>query len=220
MTYLVQAELPYYTGLARDVVANTFHFDYVGGGSAGETELIQLTNRVAGFYETVFAGSANDAISMAPWCDPTQFRVRIYDLDDTPPRVPVRDTTTPLTVVQTSTGATAPEIAYVLSYRADYTGGVNRARQRGRLYLGGISSGIEAGTPSSFPSVNSQSRTCMADAALEMFDSPFSDNWAWVVYSRTGNVSYPIVAGWVDGELDTQRRRGRVNEGLRTPWVA
>nr|CRY95272.1 hypothetical protein [uncultured prokaryote] len=221
MTYLAQASIPYYTGNARDVVTNTFHVDWGGGSAPIEADYANLTNAIAGFYEYIF-NDTEARLDMAPWMVPALFRVVVYDLDDIPPRAAVSDTITPLTVDQATSSGLPPEVAIVLSYRAAYTApGVPRARQRGRIYIGGLASGINPGSSSSFPVVTTGTRAFIGVAAEELIDNLALNDWTWVVYSRAGGGdTYPIVAGWVDGEPDTQRRRGRVNEDVRTPWPA
>ena len=49
VTYLVQMTIPYYTGRAEDVVTNTFHFDYPGGGPPSESNYTPLAALVKSF---------------------------------------------------------------------------------------------------------------------------------------------------------------------------
>lgn len=221
MTYLATMSLQYFTGLARDVCTNTFHFNYVSGLPVTEQEYETLGAALMGFYESCY-GSATGALTMSPWIDITQTRYTLYDLSDPPPRTPVYEATDTLNVTPASSSSTPMEAAICLSYRGAYTGGINRARQRGRIYLGSFqgSSGITAGGASSFPTVRADTAGVLADAALDLLSAPLSNDWQWVVYSRAGaGATYPIVAGWVDAEVDTQRRRGNVMQGTRYPWT-
>ena len=218
MAYRFDVQIPYFTGLARDVVTNTFHLDHPLT-VPGPAELAAAADELVTFYESTFAGVPG-GLEMAPWMRPADTRITAYDLDTTPPRVPVYDEVRALDVEQSSSTALPLEAAMVVSYRADYVGGIPRARQRGRIYLGGLSgSSIESGLTSSFPQFSPASRLAASSSAAALVGNMELAGWVWVVYSRAGDREAPIVAGWVDAEIDTQRRRGNVMHGTRTPWA-
>lgn len=217
MTFMVQNSMPYYTGLPEDVVTNTFHFDWPGGSPPDEIALGNLVNTVAAFYENVFKDPGT--LWCAPWMRPALNRIRVYDLDMPTPRPPVFDEVVPLTLEMAPANAIAPETAIVLSYHGAIVAGVNAARRRGRLYIGGLGSGVDTGSASAFPKVNASAITQIIDAAEAIITAEGSTTWQWVVYSRVSQSSTPIVGGWVDNALDTQRRRGNASTG-RTTWTA
>lgn len=220
MTYLMQVALPYYTGDASDVVVNTWHFDWGGGVAPVGSDYTALVTDLLDFYDTVLGGNdSTNGLYLAPWINPSNVRFTLYDLDDTPPRVPVSDIYTGLGATPSTNSAMPLEASCVVSYRANYASGIPRARQRGRIYLGGFTSqGLEQGTTSSFPRFSANQISAIGSAAANFRTAALADDWVWVVYSRAGNTSYPIVAGWVDAEIDTQRRRGNVLTGTRDPW--
>ena len=126
MTHLVQVSIPYFTGFPRDVVTNTWHFNWLGVGTPGSTEYSQLVGQTLAFYEEVFLTSGG-VVNLATWTRPDQTRTRVYDLNEPPPRVPVFDALTPLDVATGITGgAPSPEVAICLSYQAAITSGVSK----------------------------------------------------------------------------------------------
>lgn len=220
MTYLMQVSLPYFTGGAEDVVVNTFHFEWGGGSPPAGGDFSALVSDLVNVYDEWFGGNdASGGLYLAPWINPTNVRFTMYDLDDAPPRVPVSDIYTGLGATPSTNSAMPLEAACVVSYRANYASGIPRARQRGRIYLGGFTSqGLTQGTSSVFPQFSATQISAIGSAASNFRTAALADDWIWVVFSRVGDTSYPIVTGWVDAEIDTQRRRGNVLTGTRDPW--
>lgn len=215
MPYLVQASLPYFTNLPADVVTNTFHFEFAGGGAPVEADFIALgEGLIPGFYEFIFDPSTG--IDMAPWVTPTLL-VKIYNLSDPEPRPPVWQGSVPLTVGVASSSAIPPETAAVISYHATPIAGVPQARRRGRLYIGALGTGVASGGPTAFPSWTTSTKQLMADAGEHLLTGAPIVNWTWVVWSRVALSSAPVVGGWFDYSIDTQRRRGDESSG-RTLW--
>lgn len=205
-----QVVIPYDTGLPRDVITNTLYFETAtpAGLVAGADELAPM---LTAFYETIYDVS-NRAASHIAWAGAY---VNFYDMADPEPRPPYT-VSMPITA-QTGTSALPAECALVLSFNGGDPAGVPRARQRGRIYLGGwgaLANTASPGRPSSgvITDVISAATQLLADV------SGGTDTIAWCVYSATaGNVYYPIVGGWVDDAWDTQRRRG-VSATSRTTW--
>lgn len=219
MTYLMQVALPYFTGNADDVVVNTFHFDWGGGSPPAGGDFNNLVSNVLAAYQNWYEGEADGVLTLAPWINQTNVRFTVYDLDDAPPRVPVADQYDDLGVVAGTNSSTPMEASMCVSYRANYSSGIPRARQRGRIYLGGFTAnGMTPGTTSSFPQFSALQISNVGLIAEALRVAALADDWIWVVYSRAGAASYPIVGGWVDAEIDTQRRRGNVLTGTRDPW--
>lgn len=215
MTYLAVASFPYFTGLPEDVVVNTWHFLHPIG-TPGETEFALLNADLATFYASVYHNTAG--IGHAPWLRPLINSLTIYDLDDPSPRPPIYEAGMALTLgTVSSSSVTAPETALCLSYQADGEAGIPQARRRGRIFLGGLLNPISAGGASAFPSIGSGQRTIVANAASALLEDLLEDDWIWVVHSRTAAGDAAVTNGWVDDEIDTQRRRGR-EPSTRTTW--
>ena len=67
MTYLMQVALPYFTGQADDVVVNTFHLDWTGGGSPSGSDYLAARSSLIDFYDVVLGGNdASGALYLAP----------------------------------------------------------------------------------------------------------------------------------------------------------
>lgn len=219
MTILVQYSLPYFTGLARDVSANTFHFNWSGLGDPAPGDYNALAGVLDDFYEASYANTSSDG-GIAPWFT-QEGRAVMYDLNDPEPRTPVYDETSSLDLPTSSPQTCAMENAMCLSYRASYPSGVNRASRRGRIYLGGlINPWIDGGTADSFPMFKTTAIARVAGAALQLIDDALLASWTWVIYSRKLSTSGIIIAGWIDREIDTQRRRGNAVTAARIPWAA
>lgn len=218
MAYLLNVTMPYFTGLAADVMVNTWHFNWVGVGSPEFEDFEGLAIGMENLYSECYSNPGT--ASAAPWIAWDQSRFTVYDLTDTPPRVPVYDVIHEIGAEPDTSTSQPMESACVLSYRADYVPGINRQRQRGRIYLGGWSSErITNGTDSSFPQWSTAQMAAVGAMGQGACDLS-SVGWQWVVYSRAGGgITFPVVAGWVDAEIDTQRRRGNVLQGTRIPWI-
>lgn len=215
--YQTQVSIPYFTALAEDVVTNVWHHEWGAVDPPSPTEWTAFENSIAGFYESIFAGT----IAMGPWMKPALTRMRTYDLADAPPRVPVRDVVVPMTaVVVDSAGLVPTEVAVCLSYQGTRMSGEPQARRRGRLYIGGLGNTcLSAGSSSTFPRVNPTMRTQMAGAAEDHVDVAATTGMTWGVWSRVDQLFIPAISGWIDDAPDTQRRRGQATS-TRTTWAA
>lgn len=213
----VQTSLPYFSNIPEDVVTNTLHFIYDSGGAApGPTQYGILAGHIQTFFNAVYA-----AVGMGSWCNKSLFNVTMYDLQQPTPRVPVYNALKPITVT-TSTVAIPTEVAICMSFAGITIPGINPARQRGRIFVGGIATGIANGSVASFPNINSSVRGSLCTAMSALLTNTLGSNWDWIVYSRTngaagGQESFDVGRGWVDDTPDTQRRRG-VTTTNRTIW--
>lgn len=192
--YRVLAEMPWDSGLPEDVTINTWYFN-----AAADADLAGVFDELATFYagvdawlSSILAGGTDGLILTA------------YDLADAEPREPVRTDGFVLTL---GSGQPLPtEVACVVSYHAAFESGVNKARRRGRVYLGPLDVGIQSGI-SSFIAPGPQDG--IRDAAQALLDaSDAAANWAWMQYSSTEAFARVVTGGWVDNSFDTQRRRG------------
>lgn len=209
MSYSVQVTIPYFTGIAKDVITNTFNYSWDAGGAPGASDFLNLRNAIFGFYEGIWL--TGGPYGMAPWVNATAARIKIYNLDDPEPRVPVYDNTNALVVKKDTAGVLPPEVSLVLSFHGNYISGVPLARQRGRIFLGGIGdSCVLTSSASAYPVPNATWRTLIGTTArsnLKLGAAAFS--WQWNVLSRTAGLGFEVYSGWVDNAFDTQRRRGQ-----------
>ena len=207
MTFLFEVTIPYFTGIPRDVVVNTWHANFVDHPPT-DSDFDAACTAINGFYENVYFDSG--FIRFAPWMNPAGNSIKAYNLADPIPR-PIRfQTTMPLAATTPATSSDLPpETAICMSFQAVQIAGVPQARRRGRIFLGGIATGVAAGSDSFFPVVNSTNRVAIAAAAVALKDALNTAGWLWVIYSRAGASSAEAVNGWVDDAPDTQRRRGR-----------
>lgn len=207
-----QVRLSYFSGLPEDVVTNTLYF-ITGGVPATPAELDDIAARIESAYS-----------EWGPWLGAPLRRgtdlseIRMYDMADPEPRVPVY--THVWTLPAASAATCLPlECSAVLSFHAAYTSGVPNARRRGRIYLGPlIASASASGTASTFPQVVSTLVTDIVAGAV-LLGTDVTEVVTWAQYSPTTGLASPVEGGWVDNEFDTQRRR-EARATTRTTWLA
>lgn len=198
--------IPRDTALPEDVSVNTLHFSTTEG-----FPYTTARTDIAGALNTCYA--AFDQLLSAVLAPPGS--MRFYDMGDPEPRVPLGDHALALTVDTTTTSLFPEECAIVASFSAAAVSGENRARRRGRIYLGPIapSSVLTSGRVR----VPAGSITAIASGMGSLLAASIaSPTWTWVVYSPTyaaENADFedryaPVVRGFIDDAFDTQRRRG------------
>jgi hypothetical protein len=213
---LAQWSLPYFTGLPRDVVTNNLHFVYTIVTEPDSSNYDDLAGAIQLFYDEVYG-----VLGMGTWCVKAGATITFYDLTDTPPRAPIQTNSVPVT--NTQTNGTAPtESAVCLSFQGTHIAGIPQSRQRGRIFIGGLTGATSAGSSSSFPMINSTITGLLADAMDNLRIAAAAVDWLWVVYSPTQNLAhgtetFEVTNGWVDNTIDTQRRRG-VEATARSIW--
>lgn len=189
---------------AEDDMMNVFHFQ----GQANEPD--NAADMIEDFF-TVPAGT--DAVTdvMSGQSLTGDYEIKVYDLAEPKPRAPiyVRDGSVELA----QSDALPPEIACCLSYRSEYTSGVNPQRRRGRLYIGGLQ--VTDVLHSSGMLATGVMTTLVLQAEEMLAASQASVNLDWVVFSPSSVVggdpetgAFPVIGGWVDNAPDVQRRRG------------
>lgn len=205
-----QSLFPFFTGIPRDVISNTMHFDWDEVGTFADAASV-IAGRLSTFYDNLYDDQRK--ANYVVWSDAT---VEVTNLEDPSPRIPeVRD----LNVTGTSAASNLPtEVAMVLTYAAAETGGVVRQRLYNRIYIGGLGpTAMSNSGASAFPVL---SQTYMdelvnsANALLLANDGAID----WIQYSPTSGTARPITRGWVDNSPDTQRRRS-VEASAKTPWL-
>lgn len=218
--YQVQHSIPYYTGIPEDVVTNVLHFTFSDIDPPEPADFTDLSVLIKAFVTSWYGGISPNTSTMSKYARPALARQKMYNLDDPKPRVPVFDQVVPLTGVNqdATTTSVPPEAATCLSLKATYIGGVSKASQRGRIFIGALGNGwITPGDANSFPVTNSLCRTQATQGAINFKAAALAIGWTWVVYSPTTGDVFNITGGWMDNALDTQRRRGQAATS-RTLW--
>lgn len=211
----VQVELPSDTSIPSDGAMNVWHF------WVEDTESTNMGLALAAletFYlavDTYLSSTLTGAMN-----------VKVYDLKDPTPRVPIFEETNTLTP---GTGSLIPtEVAVCLSHSGAPVAGENQARRRGRIFLGPVHDTMCQNTGGSV-FVNSTARTAIAAAADALMDAGDGATFQWVVFSPTTAgplpwdentleaASTPVEQGYIDNAFDTQRRRGP-DASARTNW--
>lgn len=215
--YLATVQFPYFTGLPSDVVENTFHFTFSGGGTPDVTDFEALEAVLRGLYADIFDDGST--ASMAPWMRPGTTTVKMYHVADPVPRTPVYMNTSSFAVVQSVNAPMPTEVALCLSYEGAHISGADQASRRGRIYIGGLGNVVSQGDNGTFPLPTANILANIAAAAPTLITNAALVSWNWVVYSRKNDATVPIQGGWVDNAFDTQRRRGQA-PSARTAWTA
>lgn len=198
-----QTILPYWTGLPEDVSTNVSYWQY-DGSVAGAATLTEIHDRLSAAYQ--FIGSV-----LSPVIFPRLARIKMYDMGHPTPRQPLLFTPSTFTLPSTSASTTVPqEACVVMSYHGAQVSGSSPARQRGRMYLGPLTSGaIDPGSSTKFPTIHANTMTAVVNFASAL-RTPINGaaSVVWSQYSPTDGDHATVVGMWVDNEPDTQRRRG------------
>lgn len=202
---LCQAIMGATTGLPKDRVINTFHFE------TGTELAPTIADHLQTFYDS-WSEWISPAVSRG---DGESFFV-FYDMSDPEPRTPIYAQLMSLED-ELSSSSLPLEVALCLSYRAEYASGGPSPRRRGRIYLGPWV-GEAADMVGSYPRPQGTLLTTIAENASLLAGALEDDVANWKVYSRVDNVLRNVIGGWVDNEWDTQRRRGRAASN-RINWA-
>lgn len=219
MTLQAQVTLKMDSTIPADAAMNTYHFEPASG--------VEPINAVIGNYSGAVGGISvgiDEALQdlyngfrqvLSTTINPATTRLKVYDLDDPTPRVPIYDELMPIS----STGTTAmpAEVALVSSFQAAELSGVSQASRRNRVFIGPLINSISGtdGRPTALPLDDIEG----AFAALAQEAENQAAGWSWVVYSPKLGTSAPVANGWVDNAFDSQRRRG-VEATARQAWIA
>lgn len=126
--YRAQVELERDTNAAEDRSVARYWFTTDEVGTASQ-ELDDITAALTTLYN-VLDGSLSKELSGA-------WRIKIYDMEDAPPRVPVRDTAP--AALNPAASSLPSQMALVVNYEALPISGIPQARRRGRVFLGPLS---------------------------------------------------------------------------------
>lgn len=198
---------------SRERIMNVWHIATVGATPPGTAAGDFLTG-INAFYQAIDGQLSNELSGSVPV-------MRVFNLIENKPRQPIAEPT--LTALTTSSSRAQREMAVCLSYRATYVSGVTPKRRRGRIYLGPL---ISTALDSSTGKLAAATKTTIVGAAQTLIDfHQASALFSWVVYSPTTDVlgtgetgAFEVISGWVDDELDTQRRRSMPQPGGKTTF--
>lgn len=210
--------IPFLSGLPEDVSVNVLHFSSASSDDAA-TDVIR--NHVVELYNTApplgFSGNALPAISSyySNACSraANACSVKVYDLADAMPRVPRER----LWTLGPSSNAAGKEVPAEVAVVGSIYSGLNRPRQRGRVFFGPFHEAAMEDDPSF---QRGRPALLLRDAifsALRRLATKAANTQNLAVYSRVDGVMRVVDHGWVDDAWDTQRRRGQEAAG-RNAW--
>jgi hypothetical protein len=211
-TFRVQSVLEMESDIPKDRVVNSFVFTHQATVAPIEDAADALALAFEDFWNSVHSPGTVALRTLLAGFVKT-FSIRVYFLEDTPPRVPeIRNLT-----VTSPTGTGLPqEVALVSSLVA----GRNLPRMRGRFYLGPLASAAATGGASAAARPTTSAINALVGAtsflAAGIVVTGYSD-LQLMVLSGTDAVAREVTGGWVDNEFDTQRRRG-TEATDRTTW--
>lgn len=193
------------SGLPRDRYVNTWH---VIAATVPPTEpnLAGMVDDVKKFYEG--GGATSITTYLSPWCNGAGRTVKIYNLDDPIPRVPIYEDVTAVALTVFSGTGYPNEVACCLSFAGATLSGVPQGRRRGRVYIGPLNTTCGSITPVGDSRPNPAFRTRMLDAAYQLDQQLFTHGARWCVWSPTAQSAVAVSTMSVDDAFDTQRRRG------------
>lgn len=193
--YRIQCSVPLY-GDVSQTMSNTFHFIGLPGTTQSQ-DMIEAFGRLASFYSAVDVYYPNGSVG-------TSMEFLAYDLADPEPRTPIANTGH--TITPSGTTAYPSDLAICLSYRASYPSGAQRARRRGRIYIGPVVNSTGSNVAGQGIRVTPAVVTGILDAAELLADQQVTA-LLWAIYSPTDNQAFPIVEASVDNGFDVRRSR-------------
>ncbi len=213
---LAQVEFPNVSGFPVDKAVHTFHFA-INGALVGSAAADAIAAQLRDFYNVTHApGTSPLGNEMSNVIARSLCVIKVYDITGPAPHPPML--TFPFTLVATSSTGFPNEVALVLSYNGTLVPNVPVRRNRGRVYLGPLTTGNSVLSSGDVrPTTTAMNKLVGAGNWLRgTFGAPQVINW--VVYSRTQRAqggpqetwAIPVGRVHVDDAYDTQRRRGRV----------
>jgi len=212
--YRCQIVLPFITGNASDVNINTLHF--VDETNTQQDAYDIVAARVTAFVRDIYDSDSVDKVAYVDW---PLAHLKIFDLDETPPRVPFVVENI-FTNAGTNLSRFPTEVAMVLSFRAAPQAGVPYQRLYNRIFIGCLPGhAIDAATATDFPVFGSTWVNQTLAAAVTLRDKDDVDT-KWAQVSKAGGtlVAREISGGFIDNSPDTQRRRS-VKSTLKSTWT-
>jgi hypothetical protein len=205
---LAQVRIARTSGLPEDVCINTFHFQTPQPVAVSAAEALSIVTGLEDFYQGL---SGTAATTLMAWFSGVvatgpAHEIRVYDMNQPMPRIPVATATLSLTPGSTFLPS---EVACCLSYRTNPVVGIPRARTRGRIYFGPLASTTSDATNTAGDVRPKALFTqTLRDAGARLKAPLPGTGIEWAVYSKTGLALRPVDVVSVDNAYDTQRRRG------------
>lgn len=195
------------SGLPEDQFVNTFHFV---PATLASVVLADLALAVKGFYsQAPLTETQSITDYMAGTSDAEGARIKIYDMADAKPRVPLYDETYNPTSSGQGTINLPNELACCLSFSAPPIAGIPPPQLRGRIYLGPFcSAALTGGGLGVESTVDLGLRNIIVKSAVELGNSADGVGAPWAVYSPTRGAAAELSRFWADDAWDIQRRRG------------
>jgi len=206
-TLRAQVTIPRETALPADVATNTWHFVTL------TTNLVTATADVVDQLDAFY--SACGPI-WTDKCD-TDWIVKIYDLQDDEPRIPILESGF---VQSLGTGSPLPaECAITLSFRGEAASGANMRRRSGRIFLGPLDTIVLAGRDGD-AAIDSGVIGDIVAAADALIAAGVASDTKWATFSPStaapepwtdiaiSSATFQVASGWVDDAFDTIRSRG------------
>lgn len=199
--YRAQWAAPLYGDNSQNATNTLYFLGAVGSTQADDID--EILARVEDFYQSL-DGNLFPSGSYGTTSTLTQ-----YDMSDPEPRTPIAG---PDNITLTPTGGTAypSDLCICLSYRADYPSGANRARRRGRLYLGPVLASTGAAVTGQGVRVTAGAITNIS-TAVAFLHTTQTTPVTWAMWSETDGVARPIVEYSVDNGFDVRRSRDNPN---------
>lgn len=199
-----QATIAMDSGVPEDEVQNITHWTTSEDSETLVENATSVFDRVSNFY-TAMQGALPGEVD-------TDIEVKIYNMADPTPRLPVY--TQVHSITPDTTIGLPHEVALVLTLEGTPASGVNQRRQRGRLYFGPISSDHHSLSNGNIY-VSSTLQDMLRDAGEAMATPGLISGTQLCIYSPTTDATatlaasfFPVTRGHVDNAWDTQRRRG------------
>lgn len=192
------------SNLPRDRYVTTWAFEGTTAAIPTIAELDQVGDALEAFWLSSpgvgldpVAHWLSSSVSRAPLAT----QIKLYRLNDTPPRTP-RVRTITLPPVASGDQGLPTEVAICLSFSTNSIGG---PRGRGRVFIGPIHSNA-GGMSSGRFTISGAPRVGIAAAAQTLTTAPGPK---WSILSIVNHTLYHVDKGFVDNEFDTQRSRGK-----------
>lgn len=200
-TYRVQVRWDLYAS-ADQTATNTFYFRGDNPATSEAQDIAEITARIAAFWSALDVYLPNSIFGASP--SPT---VVIYRMSDPPMRLPIYEDD-PDVYTTVATTPYPSDVAICLSYHAAYSSGVNRARRRGRIFIGPVISSTGTAVANQGVRVAPAVVTAFLNAA-ELLAVSVNTSLVWVMWSETDQNWYAIIEASVDDQFDTRRSRDR-----------
>lgn len=211
--YRIDCVFPMFTGLPRDIVMNTLHFDSINDTETFATEVSDLLDP---FFLALYPALQSLRASYIDW---PNFKYRIFNLDDPTPRVPV-EVTGPYFDSGSGASTIPTEVAAVASFFSAGVPGQVYQRKYNRIFFGALMpQWLVASSTNNFPRISTEYQEAMRDAMEDLQARALISVGTWVQVSNAGGTlrTLPVIGGFVDNSPDTQRRRS-VDSNARVDW--